>query len=151
MQFDSGGRRQATQLFAVDTNLMLNLVNVAIGAILGVVLVDSPMFRIIRFGDLFNAFGIIALLILQAVNIQFSVTALSNRHYHFLIYSVLMYLAVEVIFFVSLTLAPSLLPIGEQGVVLRFTGIGYVWLYVLMTIMWLASSLLCVALEQFGT
>jgi hypothetical protein len=129
---------------------MLTLMNVAIGAILGVVLVESPIFHITRFSDLSGAFEFIVLLILQSLNIQASIVSLMHRHYHFLTYSIGIYLFMEALVFLSFTIDPSLLPAGQEGVAVRFTGIGYMWLFVLMTLMWMVSNLLAAAWDQFG-
>jgi hypothetical protein len=129
---------------------MLSLVNVAIGAILGVVLVESPIFHINQFSDLFTAFFFITLVIFQATNIQASIIAFSRRRYNFFAWSIVFYLGAEAAVFLSYTFDPSLLPAGQQGVVFRFTGFGYVWLFILMTLMWMLSNVAAAAWDEFG-
>jgi hypothetical protein len=144
------GTRLSAKANAETGFKMLSLVNVAIGAILGVVLVESPIFHVNQFSDLFTAFFFIALIILQATNIQASIIAFSRHRYNFFAWSIVFYLSAEAAVFLSYTFDPSLLPAGQQGVVFRFTGFGYVWLFILMTLMWMLSNVAAAAWDEFG-
>lgn len=102
---------------------MVDVINIAVGAMLGVILANSPFFKINGFSDMYTLSLFVVLIILFSCNIWITSRSIARRRYSITVISIAAYFIMELSIFFSYTLAPSLLPIGQEGVVFKFTGL----------------------------
>jgi hypothetical protein len=101
---------------------MVDVINVAVGAMLGVILADSPQFKMNSLTDLY-AFSIFILLIIMfACNIWVTTLSMTLHRHNVTTVSIFAYFVMEACLFLSYTFDSSILPPGQEGIVLKFTG-----------------------------
>jgi glucan phosphoethanolaminetransferase (alkaline phosphatase superfamily) len=91
---------------------MADVINVAIGAMLGVILADSPIFKsdILKIEDMYPLTLFLLLVIMFACNIWITTRSYARNHYHLFYISIALYIAMEVWIFLMNTYDTSLLP-----------------------------------------
>jgi hypothetical protein len=129
---------------------MADVINVAIGAMLGVILADSPIFKsdILKIEDMYPLTLFLLLVIMFACNIWITTRSYARNHYHLFYISIALYIAMEVWIFLMNTYDTSLLPAGQQGFVALFTGKAHVWTFILLTSVWLPSNVFGALLDS---
>jgi capsule polysaccharide export protein KpsE/RkpR len=73
---------------------MVDVINVAIGAMLGVILADSPQFKINSLKDMFSLFTFILIIIMFACNIWITTRSMARRRYDITTLSIVAFVAV---------------------------------------------------------
>jgi hypothetical protein len=128
---------------------MADMINVAIGAMLGVILADTPLFKsdALHLEDMYSLTLFLILIVMFACNIWITTRSYAQGKYHIFYVSIGIYLFVELFIFLSNTSTQSLLPTGEQGFSIIFTGKAYVWTFILLTCLWLVSNVIGALLD----
>ena len=78
---------------------MLGIVNVAIGAMLGIVLADSPAFKVAHFSDLSLTCFFVILVTLQSANVWAASNAVARQAYGFALGAIAPFLVMQVVVF----------------------------------------------------
>jgi hypothetical protein len=92
---------------------MVDVINVAIGAMLGVILAESPMLKVTGFADMYTVFFFITLIILFSCNIWVTTRSLSRNRYGVMTMSIVIYFVSEITIFIAFTIDSALLPSGQ--------------------------------------
>lgn len=121
---------------------MVSSINMVMGAILGVVLADSPVFHVVNFGDMLPACLFVIMVIAQAINISASGHAIHVRSVALTVVSCGIFLVFQMSILLIFALGLYVLPQQQEAVVLKFTGISYVWVLLLITTAWFGSNIL---------
>ncbi len=77
---------------------MVDVINVAIGAMLGVILADSPIFKsdILKIEDMYPLTIFLLLVIMFASNIWIITRSYARNHHHLFYLSIALYIVMEV-------------------------------------------------------
>jgi hypothetical protein len=111
---------------------MLSLVNIPIGALLGVILANSPVFVVSRIADLPRAFHFVLFVLFQAINIRLAIIRLSRKDYEFFVVFVFLYFGVEIAIWLTYAFDDALNISGNL--------FSYTWLFVVTTSLWFCAN-----------
>lgn len=112
------------------------LVDVTIGALLGVVLARASIFEISRFEDLVEAASMIGLLILFSINCHFTQATILQNRLGYSLGSIGLFLLAELILFVHYLVDFS--PDTTKNIDVRFIFVGasHIWLVLIFMLIW---------------
>jgi hypothetical protein len=119
---------------------MTTAINIAISAVLGVFLADSPMFKVDHFEDLGLVAFYIILISLQGANIWAAARAVAVPYYGFFSLAVLIFIFVQGAVLIYLSYDAHALAPNMQGVPITFTGHAYAWTFTLITTIWFVTN-----------
>lgn len=126
---------------------MFETVNVAVGAVLGVVLAASQAFKPERFSDLLQPLIFVVLIGFIAVNIHAARDSLARAraaepesrakevHVRYFILSIVMFAFMEIVIIVIYT------PLLSEGIYQDFKNVSYAWIFVIITILWYSFAI----------
>lgn len=106
--------------------------NIPIGALLGVILANSPVFVVNQVADLPRAFHFVLFVILQAVNIRLEIVRLSKKDYELFVISAFIYFGIEIAIWLVYAFDDAL---NISGKLFSCT-----WLFIVTTSLWFCAN-----------